>query len=251
MAKFYWIVETQSETLKGGPYYLEDDNLDQKIESSKSSDNETRFLEVPNNVDENFVKIYNNSGTLELQADSTVALDDFRVKRLVKLVASDWTQLADCSETAQKITDWASYRTLLKDWPATPNTKAVKEFSIDAGSGQDDIKIEADATGPDENDITFEYKDPTAADQSLTVTVTDNTIEVSAATNGSSVITSTVQDVIDIVNNNSNSNVLVTATLVSGATGSNVADTASAETNLVGGGDAYTPYWPINPDGSQ
>ena len=53
-----------------------------------------------------------------------------RASRDLKLTACDWTQLADSPLTAQKITDWATYRQELRDIPSEQSDP----FNIDWGT---------------------------------------------------------------------------------------------------------------------
>jgi len=123
--------------------------------------------------------------------------------------------------SSQDKTDWETHMASLR---AFAKVIAVKQYSIRADSGQDDIKIEREDGADDGHKVKFEIVDPQDSSQSLSVTVTDQDISVSLATDGGSAVISTIQEVIDEINNDGSANVLITASLVSGATGTDVID---------------------------
>ena len=41
------------------------------------------------------------------------------------LVSSDWTQVADCVLTAEKVAEWATYRQALRDYPSQSDRKST------------------------------------------------------------------------------------------------------------------------------
>jgi hypothetical protein len=60
---------------------------------------------------------------------TTLPLAELRQERNRLLAASDFTQLADCSLSAQDVADYASYRTYLKDLPEqSPLPESVDDF---------------------------------------------------------------------------------------------------------------------------
>ena len=166
------------------------------------------------------------------------------------LTESDWTQISDNALSAQDVTDCATYRTELRDLPNSNNydKKSYLDVNMNSGSGQDDMKLEADNVGPDGDDISLIIIDPGTASQALSCSVTGNEITVSLATNGSSDIISTIQEVIDVINNDTDTDNLCTASLISGATGTNVVDQVLSETNLAGGSDLYNVLYPVMPN---
>ena len=93
------------------------------------------------------------------------------------------------------------------------------------------------------NDIQIKYTDPSAANQSLSVVVTDILIDINLATDGASVITSTADDVKAVVDADINANKLVSIS-VSG-TGTNV-QAATGATNLTDGWGALNPGYKLS-----
>jgi len=165
--------------------------------------------------------------------------DTLRADREAKLDKTDKTMVSDAPVAWD---DWTTYREDLRDLPATVGTKT---WSLRGDSGQDDL--EAKCAGGSDCDSTLEVADPGAADQSLSITVTDNDVKVDLATDSGSAITSTVQEVIDEINNDTDAAALMIASLVSGATGADVVDTAAAKTDLVDEADIDGVTWPTAP----
>lgn len=58
-----------------------------------------------------------NQQSVDARKDSL--LYDLRAERDRLLAESDWTQYADSPLTTEQKTTWATYRTLLRDFPAT------------------------------------------------------------------------------------------------------------------------------------
>jgi len=109
----------------------------------------------------------------------------------------------------------------------TEPAKATHTF----GAGNSAITITANANGTGGNSITVAFVN-TAGSEALSVGVSGNAITVTLATDGSDVVTSTVDDVITAINNNTNANALVTASTAGDGTGLVAAATATA---LAGG----------------
>lgn len=101
-----------------------------------------------------------------------------------------------------------------------------------------DIVFTAVDPGVAGNLITVDIDDPAGNDVTLAVAVAGTAISITLATDGSSTPTSTVQNVIDAVNNDSNAAALVEATLKEGGNASGlVADSGGAK-QLGGGTEA-------------
>tara|TARA_X000001036_G_scaffold257380_1_gene239357 strand:+ start:5181 stop:5450 length:270 start_codon:yes stop_codon:yes gene_type:complete len=49
-------------------------------------------------------------------------LDEFRFYRNELLKECDWTVLSDCGLSAEKVTEWKTYRQALRDMPASMDT---------------------------------------------------------------------------------------------------------------------------------
>ena len=75
------------------------------------------FLAAKKKMDTYEIRVTNNSLTVDQAYDVLVATD-VRKQRDTKLAASDWTQMADSPLAADKKTEWASYRTSLRDLPS-------------------------------------------------------------------------------------------------------------------------------------
>jgi hypothetical protein len=75
-----------------------------------------------------------NSGTEQWDDGTDGALSDaqwavmLRRERNTRLVTSDWTQAADSPLTDSKKAEWATYRTTLRNLPATATLGMVIEF---------------------------------------------------------------------------------------------------------------------------
>lgn len=111
--------------------------------------------------------------------------------------------------------------------------------SLKAAKVIQDLTYTADTAGAAGNDISITYTDPGAANQSISVSVVGDAIDVSLATDGSSVITSTADEIKTAIEGTPAAAALVDIT-VSG-TGTNV-QTAQAETFLEGGYDATSSF---------
>lgn len=119
----------------------------------------------------------------------------------------------------------------IKDILKATDVGARKTFSLEAGSGQDDMEVRSDTANVG-NNISVELAND-GSSQTLQTVVTGNDIRVRLATDGGGSITSTIQEVIDSINGASDpTDSAVTASLVSGATGSNTVDQTFATTNL-------------------
>ena len=91
------------------------------------------FLAAKKKMDTYEIRVADNSLTVDQAYDVLVATD-VRKERDAKLAASDWTQMADSPLAADKKTEWAEYRTSLRDlpsatgfphthtWPTEPST---------------------------------------------------------------------------------------------------------------------------------
>lgn len=85
------------------------------------------------------------------------------------------------------------------------------EIVIDPAGVDNAVKFTAVTVGQLGNNISVEYLDPGAALAPLTVTVTDQLISISLATDGGSLITSTAADIIALVNVDVDASALVVA----------------------------------------
>ena len=91
------------------------------------------FLAAKKKMDTYEIRVADNSLTVDQAYDVLIATD-VRKERDAKLAASDWTQMADSPLAADKKTEWAAYRTSLRDlpsatgfphthtWPTEPST---------------------------------------------------------------------------------------------------------------------------------
>jgi hypothetical protein len=95
-----------------------------------------------------------------------------------------------------------------KDSNATAEKASV---SILTGDGQ--LDYEAQKTGANGNDISIEYQDPGTAEQPLSVTVSNNAIVITLATNIGGSLTSTANEVKTAIENNTEANGLVSITV--------------------------------------
>jgi flagellin len=102
--------------------------------------------------------------------------------------------------------------------PATGILEGVTFTAVTAGAGGNNIKVV--------------FEDPGSGDQTLTVSVSGNTITVTLGTDNEGTITSTVADIVDAINNNSAANALVTAS------GSGTDAVGTGNLTLSGGTDA-------------
>lgn len=83
---------------------------------------------------------------------------------------------------------------------------------MDCGTDESsDVVFTAVKPGAAGNSITIEYKDPRLANQALGVTVNGNSIIISLATDGTGKITTTAQDIINLINGDASASQLVTA----------------------------------------
>ena len=100
----------------------------------------------------------------------------------------------------------------------------------------DEIDLVADIGGVGGNDITIEYT-TNSWDGAITTTTAavGNAITVNLANDGASVITSTVQQVVNALNTNGGTSALVDATIGVGTTGADPIAAAVALTNMTGG----------------
>jgi len=199
---------------------------------------------VPDGYDDSWMK--GSSGAIVVDpAKALTWLDEKRTElrntRDNLLDLTDKTQLGDFIITAGEKTNFETYRTELKDL----TTKSSKLLDIDTVHASDDIKVEAKDAGG--QDISIEVLDPSANDATLSCSIDGLKIIVSLATDGTGAITSTVQEVIDIINNHTDATLLVLVTLETGATGTNVVDTVIAVTSLTGGIDLDSPVYPTAP----
>jgi hypothetical protein len=67
----------------------------------------------------------------DTRTDAEIAeeeLNRLRSKRNIRLEQSDWTQIPDCSLSSKQKTDWATYRTELRDITKTYQSMYVEEF---------------------------------------------------------------------------------------------------------------------------
>jgi len=212
---------------------------------SKSS--KFTHIQVPGGMDKDVVIAQDDGGGgIELVEDSTKVAtrktnkwDKERSDRNTRLDSTDKTMISD---TPGGWDDWTTYRQSLRDHM---QDLATKDVALDSSVGQDDMTVKGE--GGCSCDITTEVNDPGSASQSLTVTVTGKDIKVDLATDSGSAITSTVQDVIDAINNDGDSNVLVTASLKAGATGANIVDTEVTKTSLVTEAEIDAASWPTAP----
>jgi flagellin len=121
---------------------------------------------------------------------------------------------------------------------------SMKTTDIGGGSGTGTSAVAATGTfegvtftaktaGIAGNGIEIEFADPGSNDASLSVSVTDKKITVNLATNSSSAITSTVDDIVAAINGDAGANALVTAS----GSGTDPVQ-AAALASLTGGADA-------------
>ncbi len=95
-----------------------------------------------------------------------------------------------------------------------------------------EMTFTAKTAGAAGNSIKVELVDPKDNDKTLSISVNDNTITVNLATGSAGAITSTVNDIVTEINNNSAANALVTAS------GSGTDVVSAGEVTLTGGADA-------------
>jgi len=204
-------------------------------------------IEVTGGIDPGVVIAQDNGqGGTELVEDATLVSarkigkwTQMKADRLNYLSLCDHTKLSDAPVGYP---DWAPYRSLLRDLPAT---LSVKTYSLDSTVPQDDIKVAC--LGNNDCDVTLEVIDPLTTDQLLTTIVVGNAISVSLATDSSGNFATTVQEFIDDVNAHVDSSGLVLVTLESGSSGSNVIDTVLVQSNLVLEADLDALVWPTPP----
>ena len=197
-------------------------------------------------TDDSVLKAQDDEGDTEIvNDDAKIAArkgakwDLERLDRNDRLDKTDKTMVSDAPGEWD---DWTTYRQDMRDHI---QDLATKDVALDSTVGQDDMTVKGE--GGCSCDITIEVSDPGAADQSLTVTVTDEDIKVDLATDSGSDITSTVQDVIDEINSDGDSNVLVVASLKAGATGANIVDTEVAKISLITEAEIDAATWPTAP----
>ena len=143
-------------------------------------------------------------------------VDDGRVK-YIQSGDSSWTEIGTL-DTA------ATYETAL-----TGSNNDLLFAAVQAGFGTNPARGELG------NDVTITYVNG-GASQSLAVSVSGLDITVQLATDGSSVITSTANDVLEAINASEDAQPLVTASLASGSDGTGLV-TAMSEQSLTGGAD--------------
>ena len=66
------------------------------------------------------------------EAEFKIALNDLRMSRNRRLLASDWTQSRDV--TLSNDADWKTYRQALRDLPASSTPKLDENFELDLSS---------------------------------------------------------------------------------------------------------------------
>ena len=215
-------------------------------------DEETLIKEcrwVPVTASHEFLKLNYDSSTDKYSLDEDAAaydahlMDELRKERDRKLSLTDWIKLPDTNVTNEA--DWDIYRQALRDLPSNVDKTAVLELSLNAASGVNDIKISGVSTGEYYNGVEIEIIDPQASG-ALSVSVTGLLIQVTLAHDGTSV-TSTIQDVIDAINNDTSASALVVAALGTGATGTAVVDSIPAKAKLAGGESVRSFSWPTPP----
>lgn len=120
--------------------------------------------------------------------------------------------------------------------PATRMAFAYTDF--DCSNANSDFRLTANQPYTPGNSITCVLVDPSAASSPLAVSVSGSAITVSLATNSSSTIVSTANEVIAAINADPDANDLVTASLASGSTGAGVVEAKTVQT-LAGGTDGF------------
>jgi hypothetical protein len=115
----------------------------------------------------------------------------------------------------------------------THGAVSANEATLTVGAGNSKVKVTAVEEGEDGNAIRLSIVNA-GASQALAVDVDGRDIIVTAATNGSSVITSTAAQVIAAINEDNTASQLVTAANGAGSDGTGVV-AAVAATNLAGG----------------
>lgn len=115
-------------------------------------------------------------------------------------------------------------------------TKA--SLTMDCGTDEtSDVVFTAKEAGSAGNAITIQYKDPGLANQSLSVSVNNNSIVISLATDASGKITTTAQDIINAINADPQTSALVQASQ-KGQNANGVVEAKQA-VSLTGGMDSY------------
>lgn len=118
MSKF-WLCELGS--LKIIELKESEENLDGQVMCASGASNEQRYFALPEGVQASNCKLQCDSEVYSLVEDTGkednplwIAL---RTERDVKLIACDWTQLADSPLTVEQKAAWATYRQDLRDIP--------------------------------------------------------------------------------------------------------------------------------------
>lgn len=110
-------------------------------------------------------------------------------------------------------------------------------LSTNLTGANNDLTFTAVTAGVAGDNITIEYIDPSANDEPLAISVTGDAIEVTLATDGGGVITSTASQIKTAIEADAGAAALVSVALKTGNTGAGIV-TALAATNLAGGYDA-------------
>lgn len=105
---------------------------------------------------------------------------------------------------------------------------SLASVNIDPTSTDNKVTWTARKAGIEGEKITIQYRDPAAASQSLSVTVTGNAIVVNLATNGGSTITSTAGEIITAVAASAAASALVSGANYAGNDGTGVVTAISA-----------------------
>ena len=119
---------------------------------------------------------------------------------------------------------------------AVPGVASTVTLKASGTGARDDIVITAKQTGADGNAIKVQLVDPDAASASLKIAIETDVIRVYLATDGGKTITSTIAQVIAVINATLYVKDIVVATLADGSVGTDAA-IAVAATALAGGVD--------------
>jgi len=131
----------------------------------------------------------------------------------------------------------SSYATLTTDYAA---------LTTSLTGTNNDLAFVAQNAGESGNDIRIRYIDPGAANQSLAVSVDENDITVSLATDGTGAITTTATQVMNAVNADPSASSLITSSLAGINNGSGVV-TAMDFTNLTTGAHNDLKFTALTP----
>lgn len=224
-----------------------DNKLDHVAGDPASPEREVRW--VPVTASHEFLKLNYDANTDKYSLDEDTAsyeadlMAQLRKARDEKLLKTDWIKLPDV--TLSNEADWDTYRQALRDMPANVDKFAILEAKLNSASSANDVQFKAAATGESYNSVEIEIIAPNAT-SSLSVSVTNKLIQITLAHDGNA-LTSTLQDVVDAINNDASASALVSASIINGALGTILVDTALSKTALSGGESIRSYSWPTPP----